>query len=906
MVIFALEQALGDYAKIKHFGSPVIEHDKTIATCLARSGSNEETKELKLAKAIAESYFEELLQICQSIVKGTSDEKAISDLTTLVKSLNIYEVRNAVAHPNRDFQENYWYRCAVIATSLPIVTLELDSVARAFQAALDGKISLPPEEWLDRFSSVIANNLPRETEHDATGLIGRQSEKKMLLSYIRSGRHSIVVVTGPGGLGKTALTTEVLREYVQDYENNPVHQAVVFISLKEESLTADGVIKLAREQSIQQLKHDLAEALTEEIFSEALSDTFEGVISEFSHIKILLFIDNVETLLRDAPDDFVNFCDELPREWTVVATSRVTVDGGRTLALNQLSQADAQHLIYRYSNSKQIELKSDAVAKLTRDCQGNPLALRLTIDFIDRGKTLEVATRKATDDVVSYSFKNLISSLPNQCLSILECLFLRSRIGRGEIISLLTLSSEDVAQYARILSKTSLVKREVLGDEEYFDLNPAVRDLLRNSPASLETRRHIQKTIENQRKEIVRHRNINKNQGINEFHKDFIPDDTPTALSNTYVKVIRYLKSDKYNYHYSNKLIKELNDFTYSNQQEWRIYMFLGELYFLVLDDTTASAHFKQAIEKSSGFFVAVAVWCDHLIKRHNYSEAYELLEDLFERYKGSDLFKDDNYSSKIWFIRLRCMMGLLLYDEIIDLPACAQKNTRLDSLIRIFKAEAYLRKVSSSHSDRNAPVAMCINQSITLLMDAIDTGYYSKTIHRCVPFFIKEIRHYMSLVEPSECHTELLQLIKLLPKFSTKLMEWDMLDTGDRDLVSKFIIWCREHRHSELNLQFSSQVFNNLLGIVDTDQFQKWAKINNFTLAKIYRLPNSEDRDGIRRFCFAQTEQQEQLFIHRENVHKLDFIKWINLRVGDAIAVDRIQSAKGDNLPTPEKVYLA
>lgn len=277
MVVFALEQSLGDYVKRYHGGSPEVDNDATVSDCLARTDSEGPTnRRARLTRAVAESYFDELIRISVSLSAGTEDEKYTLALAELLRSINLFEVRNSVAHPNREFPENYWYRCAVIATSIPIAMLGLEGVVKAFQAALDNKIILPPEEWLNLNSNIIPNNLPRDTEHDATGLIGRRAERKQLAQLVKSRRSPVIVITGPGGLGKTALTIQVLREYSQDYSADPEHEAIIFSSLKEEALHSDGVTKLQAVESIEELKYELAEQLGG-FFPEAQEQDFDAM-----------------------------------------------------------------------------------------------------------------------------------------------------------------------------------------------------------------------------------------------------------------------------------------------------------------------------------------------------------------------------------------------------------------------------------------------------------------------------------------------------------------------------------------------------------------------------------------------------------------------------------------------------
>ena len=451
MVVFSLEQALGTLIKDKHSASPGADTNSTIDDILARStGGTPKTRSQRVSRAIAESYLDELLRISVSLAAGTDAEPHLTKLRDLIHAVGMLEVRNAVAHPNRDFPENFWYRCALVATSSPITHLNLISVTTAYQAAISDKISLPPDEWFQIRPTTVPTNLPTHSDHDITGLIGRNREKSELLKLIRNRRFPLIIVTGPGGLGKTALTIQSLREYVQDYSVEPSHDAVVFCSLKQEKLTAAGVEILSASQSINELRSELFEELID-IFPNEPVATFDELTSSLCNSSVLLFVDNLETLLRDSPDQFQAFADDLPRDWTLVATSRVAVDSAKSIPLATLSLGDATGLAFRYAQSKGLELDSSAADKIATASQCNPLALRLAIDQLSNGANLAEATRQAQKDVVQFSFKNLIETLPNHCRRVLECLFVQSPMGRGEIISTLGLSADEAVESARRL-----------------------------------------------------------------------------------------------------------------------------------------------------------------------------------------------------------------------------------------------------------------------------------------------------------------------------------------------------------------------------------------------------------------------------------------------------------------------
>ena len=113
----------------------------------------------------------EVIAIALHVYKGTSLEPWLTNLNGLVVALSLFEIRNAVSHPNRPFPSFYWYRCAAIASDPAIDALGLNEVAHAFINAIEGRIQEPPEEWLHKMRWSVPALLPDEFEHAITGLL---------------------------------------------------------------------------------------------------------------------------------------------------------------------------------------------------------------------------------------------------------------------------------------------------------------------------------------------------------------------------------------------------------------------------------------------------------------------------------------------------------------------------------------------------------------------------------------------------------------------------------------------------------------------------------------------------------------------------------------------------------------
>src|ERR1035441_5692351 len=69
-------------------------------------------------------------------------------------------------------------------------------------------------------------------------------------------------------------------------------------------------------------------------------------MKEMASRRVLLCIDNLETLLRDHPQEFEDFVQALPHEWRVIVTSRVSVNGANVIALGPIRREGAVKLVW--------------------------------------------------------------------------------------------------------------------------------------------------------------------------------------------------------------------------------------------------------------------------------------------------------------------------------------------------------------------------------------------------------------------------------------------------------------------------------------------------------------------------------------------------------------------------------
>ena len=179
------------------------------------------------------------------------------------------------------------------------------------------------------------HNLPIP-DFDETGFLGRRKQSSDLLKQVL-GPFPVVSLVGDGGIGKTALALKVAYD-ILDMDDCPF-EAIVWTSSKTTQLTA---------QEIRRIEGAISDSLgiINSIAVELTGTTdnaMEEVIEYLGAFKILLIIDNLETVLDEKIRQFL---ERLPFGSKVLITSRIGIGSLEVLQKMQpMDQNDAIDLL---------------------------------------------------------------------------------------------------------------------------------------------------------------------------------------------------------------------------------------------------------------------------------------------------------------------------------------------------------------------------------------------------------------------------------------------------------------------------------------------------------------------------------------------------------------------------------
>jgi hypothetical protein len=416
MVLYQIEESLGSFViengSIERLSAESIDNIHKREVDKGRIFNKENIKDI-----IESTYLDEVFRFALDITNDSSSRDSINYLYSLFHQLDIYEIRNAISHPNRTFWDCYWYRVASIASDPVNEILGLKEIKEALAAAESGRIEDPPEDWKDKIIWQIPNNLPDQFDHGLTGLIGRTKELTDLRKYISNPRVNTIAVVAPGGAGKTAIALDLLHQIVSTPSFTKYVDSVLYVTMKTERLTWEGIIELDAIETISELRNSIIDSLNY-IYDENYTD-FQQTLDCYKDKQILLCIDNLETLLRDDPNSFDELNQSLPGSWQVLVTSRVSVSNATILTVDALKESSAVHLARTYHTKRGGKsLEERDYIRLTKGCFYNPLAIRLTLDLVLTGKDVPNAINVANKEIAEFSYNNLISALSENSIEV--------------------------------------------------------------------------------------------------------------------------------------------------------------------------------------------------------------------------------------------------------------------------------------------------------------------------------------------------------------------------------------------------------------------------------------------------------------------------------------------------------
>lgn len=305
---------------------------------------------------------------------------------------------------------------------------------------------------------VKRHNLPLP-DFDETGLLGRGAAEKSLLQALL-GPYPVVSIVGDGGLGKTALAVKVAYELLDD--PNQQFDAVVWTTAKAKQLTNTEVTRI--EGAIQDSLGMFSAAARELAGPVTVEDPLAEVLSYMESFRILLILDNLETVLDARLRDFLS---RLPRDSKVLITSRIGLGSLEwPYKLNRLEDADGAALLRATAKSRGLTAlarsEQGLLKNYSRRMKGHPLYLKWFVSVVQAGGRPEDALADSSK-FLDFCMSNVYEYLSEPGRAVLRSLqALPGRHSQAELSEVTLLPVDDLQKALALLVTTNFVNLQTV------------------------------------------------------------------------------------------------------------------------------------------------------------------------------------------------------------------------------------------------------------------------------------------------------------------------------------------------------------------------------------------------------------------------------------------------------------
>lgn len=301
------------------------------------------------------------------------------------------------------------------------------------------------------------HNLPAP-EFDETGFFGRRKELERIKKAIK-GAYPVVSILGDGGIGKTSIALKAAYELLDDPKNS--FDAFVWVTAKATILTVNEIQRIsgAIENSL-----GLFASAAEQLGGGAAKNSIDPVgevLSYLEHFKVLLILDNMETVLDQRLRDFLL---DLPMGSKVIITSRIGLGIENPVSLAPLSSDDSTRLLQKLSRVRNVDalqgLPSAVLSKMVQAMKGHPAYIRWFVAGVQAGKRPEELLHE-NDLLLEFCMSNVYGHLSEKARAVLRSMqVLPGRRSQAELAFLNEYSAVDMQSSLLELITTNFIQMQ--------------------------------------------------------------------------------------------------------------------------------------------------------------------------------------------------------------------------------------------------------------------------------------------------------------------------------------------------------------------------------------------------------------------------------------------------------------
>lgn len=361
-------------------------------------------------------------------------------------------VRNNLCHPEASISDLNYKETNKFIT---ILKEHIDSKYFWFaskeelQKILDG-LSIAINNSVD-----IINNLSMLPKQKSK-FVCRTKEINMVKTYLVGneqgfGRMHYILISGFGGMGKTALITEVIMQLIKDYNNkilkaNRWFDFILFFSAKEEVLDIDdssGKINNYKLRSQISSLNDIKREIKNYLGTNDLINCDK---------RGLIVIDNFETLTQKEKEKINNFIiyeSNNGIQYVLTSRNEEHIDTNYQLKIRTFNETDGCDFIEKYldENALAIELTEENKKQLVKLSKGNTLVLVLSLHRLNQGVDISVI-EKELNSIGSETVKNIVSFMSKNSFDEIYNQFKGNEEVVERILQILVMYDEPIDKYS--------------------------------------------------------------------------------------------------------------------------------------------------------------------------------------------------------------------------------------------------------------------------------------------------------------------------------------------------------------------------------------------------------------------------------------------------------------------------
>ena len=272
-------------------------------------------------------------------------------------------------------------------------------------------INIPEMHQSDR----IANNLPLP-DYDETGFIGRAEVVESVKNALNAD-WPVITIIGDGGQGKTALALRIAYEILDDSSGN--FDAIIWTTAKSNRMGIKEIIAIegAITDSLGIFKD-----ISQNLIGDSASNIMDEIIEYLSQFKILLILDNLETILDEKIKEFLR---RLPRGSKVLITTRISVGAYEyPVKIGAMNDGEAIQLIRTLVSARNIgrlfKIDNKELVPFINKMHNNPGYIKWFVTAIQSGMRPEDAL--TSSDFLEFCMSNVYIYLDEDAKYTLQAL----------------------------------------------------------------------------------------------------------------------------------------------------------------------------------------------------------------------------------------------------------------------------------------------------------------------------------------------------------------------------------------------------------------------------------------------------------------------------------------------------